>query len=283
MTAAIYAARSGKDVLILEKKTYGGQILNSSRIDNYPGNIGLDGFTFSTNLYNQVKEFGIEIKYEEVNEIIDGNIKTVITNKNKYDCKSIIIATGLEVRKLNLLKEEELIGKGVSYCATCDGAFFKDKDVAIVGGGNTAFEDGLFLSEYCNKVYLINRGEIFKAEKKLVDSFTEKNNTEIIKCANVVELIGDTSLEQIKLDNENILNVNGLFIAIGYQPNNKFNQIREKDGFIDSIENCKTNIEGIFVAGDIRYKQVRQLVTAVSDGAIAAINAVKYLQNYKAE
>ncbi len=279
MTSAIYAKRAGYNPLVLEKNTYGGQIINSSEVANYPGIKKIDGYTFATKIYEQLKELEIEIKHEEVINI-KKNDKTinVTTNKNEYECKSVIIATGLTKRKLNIENEEKLIGKGISYCATCDGAFFKENDVAVVGGGNTALEDAIFLSNYCKHVYLINRTENFKAEKSLLDSFKQKNNTEIITSANVKKLVGKEKLEKIELDNGKILNISGLFIAIGQIPNCNFDIIEKENGFIKSNEECTTNIPGIFVAGDIRNKSVRQIVTSVSDGAVAAINAVKYIE-----
>lgn len=279
MTSAIYAKRAGYNPLVFEKNTYGGQIINSSEVANYPGIKKIDGYTFATKIYEQLKELEIEIKHEEVINI-KKNDKTinVITNKNEYECKSVIIATGLTKRKLNIENEEKLIGKGISYCATCDGAFFKENDVAVVGGGNTALEDAIFLSNYCKHVYLINRTENFKAEKSLLDSFKQKNNTEIITSANIKKLVGKEKLEKIELDNGKILNISGLFIAIGQIPNCNFDIIEKENGFIKSNEECTTNIPGIFVAGDIRNKSVRQIVTSVSDGAVAAINAVKYIE-----
>lgn len=279
MTSAIYAKRAGYNPLVLEKNTYGGQIINSSEVANYPGIKKIDGYTFATKIYEQLKELEIEVKHEEVINI-KKNDKTinVITNKNEYECKSVIIATGLTKRKLNIENEEKLIGKGISYCATCDGAFFKENDVAVVGGGNTALEDAIFLSNYCKHVYLINRTENFKAEKSLLDSFKQKNNTEIITSANIKKLVGTEKLEKIELDNGKILNISGLFIAIGQIPNCNFDIVEKENGFIKSNEECTTNIPGIFVAGDIRNKSVRQIVTSVSDGAVAAINAVKYIE-----
>lgn len=279
MTSAIYAKRAGYNPLVLEKNTYGGQIINSSEVANYPGIKKIDGYTFATKIYEQLKELEIEIKHEEVINIKkDDKTINVITNKNEYECKSVIIATGLTKRKLNIENEENLIGKGISYCATCDGAFFKENDVAVVGGGNTALEDAIFLSNYCKHVYLINRTENFKAEKSLLDSFKQKNNTEIITSANIKKLVGKEKLEKIELDNGKILNISGLFIAIGQIPNCNFDIIEKENGFIKSNEECTTNIPGIFVAGDIRNKSVRQIVTSVSDGAVAAINAVKYIE-----
>ena len=278
MTAAIYAARAGKSVLLFEKDTYGGQIINSSRVDNYPGVGHVDGFGLVARIYEQLRELGIIVTYEEVIDIKDGSIKQVITNKNTYECKSIIIATGLTKRKLNLENEEELTGRGISYCATCDGAFYKGCDVAILGGGNTAFEDANFLVDYCHHVYLINRSENFKAEQTLIDRFKSKKNATIITNANITKLIGVDNLEKIELSTGQVLDVAGLFIAIGQEPNCNFDIIEKKEGFIVSDEKCLTNIPGIFVAGDIRTKEVRQLVTATSDGAASAIQAIKYIQ-----
>ena len=239
MTSAIYAKRAGYNPLVFEKNTYGGQIINSSEVANYPGIKKIDGYTFATKIYEQLKELEIEIKHEEVINI-KKNDKTinVITNKNEYECKSVIIATGLTKRKLNIENEEKLIGKGISYCATCDGAFFKENDVAVVGGGNTALEDAIFLSNYCKHVYLINRTESFKAEKSLLDSFKQKNNTEIITSANIKKLVGKEKLEKIELDNGKILNISGLFIAIGQIPNCNFDIVEKENGFIKSNEEC---------------------------------------------
>lgn len=278
MTAAIYAARAGKSVLLLEKDTYGGQIINSSRVDNYPGVGHVDGFGLVARIYEQLRELNITITYEEVIDIKDGSIKQVITNKNIYECKSIIIATGLTKRKLNLENEEELTGRGISYCATCDGAFYKGRDVAILGGGNTAFEDANFLVDYCHHVYLINRSDNFKAEQTLIDRFKNKSNSTIITNANITKLIGVDNLEKIELSTGKVLDVAGLFIAIGQEPNCNFDIVEKNNGYIVSDENCLTNIPGIFVAGDIRTKNVRQLVTATSDGAVSAIEAIKYIQ-----
>ena len=281
MTSAIYAKRAGYNPLVFEKNTYGGQIINSSEVANYPGIKKIDGYTFATKIYEQLKELEIEIKHEEVINI-KKNDKTinVITNKNEYECKSVIIATGLTKRKLNIENEEKLIGKGISYCATCDGAFFKENDVAVVGGGNTALEDAIFLSNYCKHVYLINRTENFKAEKSLLDSFKQKNNTEIITSANIKKLVGKEKLEKIVL---HYSNSSGNRKKMAQDREKKLNKLREnklskENGFIKSNEECTTNIPGIFVAGDIRNKSVRQIVTSVSDGAVAAINAVKYIE-----
>ena len=277
MTAAIYAARANKKVLVLEALSYGGEILNTLKIENYPVEENISGFDFATKLYNQVIKLGVEVKLEKVLSINEN--KEVKTNENTYISKSIIIATGLNNRKLNLPLEEELIGKGISYCATCDGAFFKGKDVAVVGGGNTALEDALYLSDICNKVYLIHRRNEFRADSITIDKVLNKDNIIVMYDSIITKINGSNYLESIEVNNE-LLKVDGLFIAIGKIPNLDYlNGLIEtnEDGYIKSNELCHTNIDGIFVAGDIREKTLRQLVTATSDGAIAATEAIKYI------
>ena len=276
LTSAIYARRALKKVLVLEAISYGGQIINTKDIENYPGFEHISGIDYATNLYNQAKNLGAEIKFEKVVEI---KKEEVITIKNKYKTKTIILATGLVNRKLNLEHEKELIGKGISYCATCDGSFFKKKDVAVVGGGNVAIEDAIYLSDICNKVYLIHRNETFKAEQVLIDKLKEKSNVKIILNTTIKKLNYDENLKGITLSNDEKLEVSGLFIAVGKIPENEnFSKIINTDeyGYIIS-DDCHTNIDGIFVAGDNRTKNLRQLVTATSDGAIAATEAIKYI------
>lgn len=286
MTAAIYAKQARKNVLILEKEVYGGQILKADKVKNYPGFEEISGFDFSTKLYNQVKNLDAEIKFEEVLEIKnDNNNKVVITNKNSYNTKSIIIAAGAKNRKLGLNNEDKLIGKGISYCSTCDGMFFKDKIVAITGGGNNAIDDALYLSEIVKKLYVIYRQKEFKIESTNLDKLKEKNNVEFILNSNITNIIGENKLESINVKNNDTnkeinIEVDGLFIAIGHIPVSSMckNLVDTNDkGYIISNENCTTNIDGIFVAGDIREKEIRQLTTACSDGTIAALNACKYI------
>lgn len=282
LTSSIYLKRANKNILVLEGNVYGGQIINSSRVENYPGISKITGYEFANNLYNQVKELGVEIKYEMALRIIDGNIKKIITNNNKYECKSIIIATGVTKRKLGI--ENKYIGKGVSYCATCDGNFYKGKDVAIVGSGNTALEDALYLSNICSKVYIIIRSSNFKGDEILIDEILSHNNVEVLYNSNVTNLFGDNNLERIEINNDYNIDVDGLFIAIGQVPDNDcFKEIIDIDekGYIKALEDCKTNKDGIFVAGDCRTKKLRQLVTAASDGAIAATEAIKYVGGKK--
>lgn len=281
LTAAIYLGRAGKKVLILEKNVYGGQIVNSKEVENYPAISKISGFEFSNNLYNQAKNFGAELKYETVVNLTKD--KEVTTNRGKYQAKSIIIATGLSNRTLEIDGVDSFIGRGISYCATCDGNFFKDKVVAVVGGGNTALEDAIFLSNICKKVYIIHRRTTFRGEKILQDILNKKENIEFVLNSNVVKINGNELLESIIINTNNEereLQIDGLFLAIGQIPNNSYIDIIELDekGYAIANEDCKTNIDGIYVAGDFRTKKVRQLVTAASDGATAAINAIEYIE-----
>ena len=284
LTAGIYAKRANKNVLILEKKSYGGQIINASNIENYPGEEHISGFDLATKLYNQNKSLGVDIFYEEAKNIKKENKEFIIeTNKNTYRSKALIIATGTNNRKMNLTNEDNLIGKGISYCATCDGNFYKNKEVAVVGGGNTALEDALYLSNICKKVYLIHRRDKFRADSKTVEELSKKDNIEVILNSNVTNLIGNDHLEMIEVtsnDKKNNLEVAGLFIAIGQIPESELLNGKieiDESNYIISNENCHTNIEGAFVAGDVRQKNLRQLVTATSDGAIAATEAINYI------
>ena len=293
LTAAIYAARGRKKILVLEAKTYGGQIVNATDIENYPCEEHISGFDFATKLYNQVKSLGVEIKFEKVIDISNNtDYKEVTTSKETYKTKTIILATGADNRKLGIDNETELIGKGVSYCATCDGAFYKGKDVAVVGGGNTALEEAIYLSGISKTVYLIHRRDTFKAEEKLIEEVKKLDNVNLIMNSNVTKLNTDSNglLESIdvkdKDDEISNFKVSGIFIAVGRIPENEnFSKIIDIDsnGYIIAGEDCKTNIDGIFVAGDNRKKSLRQLVTATSDGAIAATNAITYIRNKKAE
>lgn len=284
MSAALYALRANKKVLLLEKECFGGQIINASNIENYPALSNVSGYDFATNLYNQIKSLGVILKYEEVLEVTDK--KEVITRKDTYKGKNIIIATGLKKRKLNLENEDKLLGSGISYCATCDGNFYKNKSVAVVGGGNTALEDTLYLSNIASKVYLIHRRDKFRGEKKLISEVKEKNNIELILNSNITKIIGEDNLNSIEItDNRNNiskLEIEGLFIAIGNIPdNNRFKNIIDLDenGYIIANANLKTKTDNIYVAGDTRVKTLRQLVTATSDGAIAATEIIKEMEN----
>ena len=275
LTAALYGARAGKSILLLESNSFGGQIINSNVVENYPGFKSIDGFSLMKNLFDQVMEYDVTYKVEEVIELIDKN--SLRTSNGIYNGKTIIIASGLNNRTLGI--EDKYVGRGVSYCASCDGNFFRNRDVAVIGGGNTAFEDVLYLSNIVNKIYLINRRNEFRAEDYLVNKVKVLNNVEIITPANVISINGDNLISSIELDNGRVIEINGLFLAIGKIPNTKIYQDLinlDDEGYVVS-DDCNTNIDNIFVAGDIRTKSLRQLVTAASDGAIAANLAINYL------
>ncbi len=286
LTSAIYACQARKNILLLEKESYGGQILKADKVKNYPGFNEISGFEFATKLYNQASDLGADIKFEEAVEIKNyDDYKEVITNKNSYKTKSIVIASGAKNRKLGLNNEDKLIGKGISYCSTCDGMFFKDKEVAITGGGNNAIDDALYLSNICKKVYVIYRRKEFRFDSINLSKLKVKENVTFILNSNIINLIGNEKLEGIIIkendtNKEITLNIDGLFITIGHIPvSNMCKNIinTNEEGYIISNEDCTTNIEGIFVAGDIRVKEIRQLTTACSDGTIAVLNACKYL------
>lgn len=287
LTAAIYARRASKKVLVLEAMSYGGQLMNILDIENYPGYEHINGVELATKLYDQAINLGSEILFERVINIEDNVYeKKVITKNNVYTGKSIIIATGSENRKLGLPNENELIGKGISYCATCDGNFYKGKDVAVFGGGKVALEDALYLSDIVKEVYLINRGSDFKDDEGMINLIKEKDNIKLIFNSRVTNLNAKDTLDSIEItdneENKEILNVSGLFVDIGRIPENenfrKLIDLNDK-GYIVSTENCHTNVKGIFAAGDNRVKMLRQIVTATNDGAIAAVEAIKYINN----
>lgn len=287
LTAAIYALRAGKSVLLLEEKAYGGQIVNTPEVENYPGIAHISGFDFATGLYEQAAALGARLRYEKVLAVEDrGTEKLVYTRKRYYSCKAVILATGAKNRPLGLAKEKELTGAGISYCATCDGAFFRGKTVAVNGGGNTALEDAAYLSDFCQKVYLIHRRDAFRGDQSAVDRLREKKNVEFILESTIQELIGETKLEQIVVQNRRtgerrVLAVDGLFIAIGQMPDNQaFSDlvVLDQSGYIEAGENCRTKTHGIYTAGDCRTKTVRQLTTAAADGAVAALAACAEMQ-----
>ena len=280
MTSAIYLARQNKKVLILEKETIGGQISSSPLVENYPGYIAISGSELSNNMFDQVMNLGVDFELEEVVKIEDGNIKKVITTDNTYETKTVIIATGCKYRLLGLDNEVNLIGKGIHFCVSCDGAFYKDKIVAVIGGGNSAVINALSLSEICKKVYVIQNLYDLTSEKNLADKLREKQNVEIIVSSVVSKINGEDSLESIEINNDKTINLDGMFISIGMVPQNSFvkDLIKlDKYNYVDSID-CKTNIEGVFVAGDLRTKPYRQVTTAVNDGTIAANLVIDYLK-----
>lgn len=288
LSAAIYAARAGKKALVFESYTYGGQIVNTPEIENYPGIKNISGFDYATGLYEQATGLGAEVKFEKVLSVDkkeDGKGFIVKTGKNSYEAKAVILATGAKNRHLGIDKEEALTGRGISYCATCDGAFYRGKDVAVNGGGNTAIEDAMFLSNYCSKVYVIHRREGFRAENETLESLRKKENVEFVLNASITSILGEDRLSGIEVTDKNSgekkeIKIDGLFIAIGQEPDNKdFEELvdLDKGGYIIAGENCRTKTEGIYTAGDCRTKDVRQLVTAASDGAIAALAACSFI------
>ncbi len=283
LTAALYALRSRKKVLVLEAKAYGGQILTAHKIENYPALPDVTGVEFADALYKQVEDLGVELKYETVVKIDEE--KNVYTKENTYQAKAVILATGKINRKLDIEDEDDYLGKGVSYCAACDGNFYKNKQVAVVGGGNSALEDALYLSDIAKDVYLIHRRNEFRGEKKYCNELKNKENVHFILSSQVKKLHGKEKLESIDIENEDrgvqSLNVDGLFIAVGQVPQNSaFANLVDLDdtGHIVSKDGVHTNVERVYVAGDAREKELYQLTTAVSDGSIAATVAIREIR-----
>lgn len=289
LTAALYAGRAGLDALMLEKQYEGGQIVTTNEVENYPGFRSITGSELANTMYEHAKDFGSIMKYEEVIDIkVDGDIKKVITGVNTYESKVIILSMGAKPKKLGIDREEELTGKGVSYCATCDGGFFRKKVVAVVGGGDTAVEDALHLSRIAEKVYVIVRRDSLRANKSAQKKLFETNNVEIIWNSGVTKLNGEEKLSGIEIKNNkdgkiDNLEVNGVFVAIGSDPSSELVKdlvALDKSGYIIADESCKTNVDGIFAIGDIRTKEVRQVLTAAADGAVSIYGAEKYLINH---
>ena len=290
LTAAIYGRRAGKSVLVLEGKVYGGQIINTFSIENWPGDYKVSGVDLMGKIYRQAVDLGAEVEYEEVIEIVDkGEYKEIIGEDEKYQAKTVILAVGAEDKKLDIPGEEKLAGRGVSYCATCDGALFKDKTVAIIGGGNTALYDTLYLSSIVKKIYLVHRRDEFRGDAALAKRVKAKENVEFILGYVPEEIMGDKKVSGVKLVPSGLvkdvsdgreLAVDGIFVAVGEKPaTEKFATLVEldKNGYVVAGEDCKTSRDGVYVAGDCRTKDVRQLVTAASDGAVAAEAVARYL------
>ena len=284
LTAAVYALRSGKSVLVFEKKSYGGQISQSHAVENYPGFSKISGAELSMKLHAQAKDFGCEFKNENVTKVVDGEIKKVVTNKGEYEAKAVIFAMGAEPRKSGLDNEQSLIGRGLSYCAVCDGNFFRGRETMVVGGGSTAVQDALYLSDICKKVYLVHRRDAFRAEESLVNKLKEKDNVEFVLDSVLVSAVASpilksVTVKNVKTDEEREIAVNGLFLAIGQVPATKdFADVLALDeyGYVKAGEDCKVS-EGIYIAGDCRKKPVRQLTTAAADGTVAATLACEEL------
>ena len=287
LTAAIYGQRAGLSCRIFEKYAPGGQIVNSPSIENYPGMYGVSGYDYSMALFDQAQKLGAAVEFAEVTGIdFSGEIKKVFTTAGDFEAKAVIIANGAARRKIGCKGEDEFEGRGVSYCATCDGAFFRGKTVAVVGGGESAFEETEYLAEICDKVYLIHRRDVFSAAKTAVDSVLKKKNVTVLTNSVIEEIKGVNAVSSVVLKNRANqstaeIPLSAVFVAIGLSPDNgMYKDVLKLDesGYFDADENCGTDIAGVFAAGDTRKKHLRQLVTAASDGAAAATEAANYIR-----
>ena len=289
LVAALYAGRAQLDALMIEKQFQGGQMVTTNEVENYPGFIDITGSDLANIMYEHAKKFGGTMEYKEVLDIqLDGDIKKVITDTETYETKVVILSMGAKPRKLGLDREDILGGRGISYCATCDGGFFRNKVVSVVGGGDTAVEDALHLSRIAEKVYLISRNASLTANKVAQEKLFKTENVEILWNSTVTKLNGDEKLSGIQVTNTNEnkifeLEMDGLFVAVGSSPSTELvKDLVElnKNGYIIADESCKTSVEGIFAIGDIRTKSVRQVLTAAADGAVSIYEAEKYLINH---
>ena len=285
LTAAVYARRAGKSVLVLEKDALGGQITWSPKVENYPAVPAVSGMDLGNRMAEQAMDMGAEVEIDEVLRIEDfGSHKRVYGSfGTEYDARAVILAAGAKPRKLGLKREDELVGSGVGYCAVCDGAFFKGQAVAVNGGGNSALQDAVLLSDLCSRVYLVHRRGSFRGEEALVDQLRGKENVEFVLNAVITELKGDSELSGITVEQDGLqreIPVSGLFVAIGHEPDlAAFADFLDLDdrGYAASDEGCLTKTDGLFVAGDCRRKKVRQVTTAAADGAVAALAACAWL------
>lgn len=291
MSAAVYAARGGLKTLVLESMGVGGQMNYTYEVANYPGvPDSPSGDELAKRMRMQAESFDANVSNERVKEMknLGANIKTIVTRKNAYEAKTVILATGAVARKLGVEGEDRFSGTGVSYCATCDGAFFKGQVTAVVGGGNTAFEDALYLSRFCKKVFIINRSQRFRASKILVNKAESDPKIGILTDTVVTKITGDTTVSGLSLENvltkaPSALDCSGVFIAIGREASVEMippEVLRSSDGFIKTDEYMRTNLAGVFAAGDVRTTPLRQIVTAAADGAIAAVSAINYINEH---
>ncbi len=282
LTAALYARRAGKSVLVIEKATFGGQITFSPKVENIPGFLSLTGNEFADKLVEQVLEQGADVEMAEVLSVQNGETKLVVTDSGEYEGKALIIATGARHRMLGLEREEQFVGEGISFCAVCDGAFYKDKVVGVVGGGNSALQEAILLSEQCAKVYVLQNLDTLTGEVKLREQLYAKDNVEIITGVTVQKLLGEDTLTGVTIggaENRDI-ELSGLFVAIGLIPQNEpfADLVSLNDwGYVDAGEDTLTGTAGIFTAGDCRSKRIRQVATAAADGAVAALAACDYI------
>ncbi len=288
LAAALYAKRAGVSVLVLERSIYGGQVTNTPTVENYPGILNISGVDLAMALYEQVTGLGIEVRLEEpVSYQLDAPAKAVATARGLYEAKAVIVANGVKRRTLGCPGEERLAGRGVSYCATCDGAFFQGAEVAIVGGGNTALEDALFLSNNCAAVHLIHRRDQFRGSSILAEAVKKRQNIHLHLNSVVEEITGEEKvagarLRDVTTGEETRLELSGVFVAVGLAPDNAAfaGQLAlDGAGYIQAGEDCRTNLAGVFAAGDTRTKEVRQIITAAADGAVAALGAANYVNS----
>ena len=287
MTAALYALRADKSVLLLEKENFGGQITYSPKLENYPSVMEISGSAFAEKMLEQVMAHGADIELAAAEKITDmGDYKIVSTEYGDFEGKAVIIATGSKHRHLGLEGEEELIGSGISFCAVCDGSFFAGKKVAVIGGGNTALQEAVMLSDLCSEVIIVQNLSFMTGEKKLLQILEKKSNVKMIFDTLVTSLSSEggelraITLKNTSTDETSTLELDGMFVAIGQQPENQpFAALTALDnyGYIIAGEDCLTDTAGVFVAGDCRTKRIRQVTTAASDGAVAALAACRYI------
>ena len=285
LTAALYARRANKSVLVIEKETFGGQITFSPKVENIPGFLALSGNEFAEKLVEQVMEQGADVECAEVTAVKDGDVKTVVTDSGEFEAKAVVIATGARHRLLGIDREQNFIGEGISFCAVCDGAFYTGRPVAVIGGGNSALQEALMLSDLASKVYVVQNLACLTGEQALVSQLEAKENVEIITSTVVDSLEGDTELTAVNVRNVDTdevtkLTVDGMFVAIGLVPQNDpfadFVTLNDY-GYVSAGEDCQTNVSGVFAAGDCRQKRIRQVATAAADGAVAALAACDYI------
>lgn len=286
LTAAIYARRAGKSVLIIEKAAFGGQMTYSPKIENYPGFASASGNNIADAMVEQVLGLGADVEIDNVTGIIENadGTKTVMGESGEYRGRALIISIGCRHRHMGIQREEEFIGEGISFCAVCDGAFYKDKTIAMIGGGNSALQEALLLSESCTHVTVVQNLSFLTGEAKLIEQIKAKDNIKVLYGFVADSIIGDDVLEGIRVRNEKgeriELYVDGVFVAIGLMPENEpFKNVAKLNdcGYFDTDENCLTMTEGVFIAGDCRAKRIRQITTATADGAVAALAACRYL------
>lgn len=293
MTAAVYASRANLDTLMIERGIPGGQVANTEDVENYPGFDHILGPDLSNKMFEHAKKFGAEYAYGDIKEVIDnGNYKTVIAGQKEYKTRALIITTGAQYKKLGIPGEEELGGRGVSYCAVCDGAFFKERHLIVVGGGDSAVEEGIYLTRFADKVTVVHRRDQLRAQKILQDRAFDNSKIEFIWDTVVKEInekdgkVGSVTLYNKKTGEEYDHTIDGVFVYIGMVPlNEPFLSlgITNEEGYIPTNSEMETSIKGIFAAGDIREKSLRQIVTATGDGSIAAETAIKYVENLQEE